>query len=498
MREAIGRLRDAPAADQIHAAAVVFILIASIAPRVANLGNVLLYDEAVTYLYYTESPGTALTVYDRPNNHLLHSLLAYFSIQLFGNSEVAIRLPAFLASILGLWAVYRLGTRLFNRDVALWALALAGLAPWLLEYSYNARGYTLVVWLLTVALERLVRAIQDGSGLGVFETALVLAAFAVPTTVYFYAAVGIFAVGMWASRLLFHRGPDAKPLTISLVAVAGWTGLLYLNPFYWRWLRGLSLYPSDVGLTDLPILMSYLGRNLFAVSGGLVPPLLGVGVILIIFGSGAVWLMRTKPAAFGLILCVLLVPLGLVSVQALAGMNIPTPRALIFIAPVIYILASAGIYNLLRQAGRRLRRAGRQWTASQGALLSALVALAILGLDAPKYANQFVPYDQRADYQDEGHKVKEMAHYLAQKVGPGDSIFVRFNVNAQIQYYLPPDVVAAHWDITDETHRVFFVPGIWVTKDVFEQRYRDRFRFVGPVAEIGRDTIYLYERRDAP
>jgi hypothetical protein len=354
------------------------------------------------------------------------------------------------------------------------------------------------VWLLTVALERLVRAIQDGSGLGVFETALVLAAFAVPTTVYFCAAVGVFAVGLWALRLLFRRGPDAKPLSMSLLAVAGWTGLLYLNPFYWRWLRGLSLYPSDVGLTDLPLLVSYLGRNLFALSNGVIPPLLGIGVILIIFGSAAAWLMRTKPAALGLVFCVLLVPLGLVSVQALAGMNIPTPRALIFMAPVIYILASAGIYDLFRQVGRRLRRSGRQRTASQLAFFSALVALAILGLDAPKYANQFIPYDQRAHYQDEGHKVKEIAHFLAQVVEPGDSIFVRFNVNAQIQYYLPPEVVAAHWDITDETQRVFFVPGIWVTRDVFEQRYRDRFRFVGPVAEIGRDTIYLYERQDAP
>jgi hypothetical protein len=209
-------------------------------------------------------------------------------------------------------------------------------------------------------------------------------------------------------------------------------------------------------------------------------------------------LLQTHPVAFGLVLSVLLVPLALVAVQGLARMDIPPPRTVMFLAPVIYILAAAGIYELLRQVGRRLRRAGRQWTASQLAFFFALVAFAILGLDAPMYANQFIPYDQRADYQDEGHKVKEIAHYLTQKVEPGDSIFVRFNVNAQIQYYLPPEVVAAHWDISDETHRVFFVPGVWVTRDVFEQRYGDEFQSVGPVAEIGRDTIYLYERRDAP
>jgi hypothetical protein len=52
---------------------------------------------------------------------------------------------AALASILGLWAIYRLVRQLFHRHVALWATSLAGLSPWLIQYSYNARGYTLVL-----------------------------------------------------------------------------------------------------------------------------------------------------------------------------------------------------------------------------------------------------------------------------------------------------------------------------------------------------------------
>jgi hypothetical protein len=499
MRAAITRLKDAQTADKIHAAAVALILTASIAPRVANLGNVMLYDEAVTYLKYTESPWTALTVYDRPNNHCLHSLLVFFSTQLFGNSEAAIRLPAFLASILGLWAVYRLGVRLFNRHVALWALALAGLSPWLIEYSYNARGYTLIVWLTIIALERIVTAVEEKSGLAAFEGALVLAAFTIPITAYFYTAVVAFSIGLWAMRHLFGRGPSAALLNKSLLAVAAWVGLLYLNPFYWRWLHGLPLYPtSEVWLSALSQFTSYLSRDLFALSRSVVPAPVGIGVLVVVLGLALARLLQTRPVALGLVLSVILVPLALVVVQGLIGMDIPPPRTVMFLAPIIYILAAAGIYELFRQVGHRLRRARGPWTASQLATLSALAAVAIFGLDAPKYMNQFIPYDQRADYQDEGHEVKEIAHYLAQKVEPGDSIYVRFNVNAQIQYYLPPEVVAAHWDITDETHRVFFIPGIWATKDVFEQSHGDEFRFVGPVTEIGRDTIYLYERRDMP
>jgi hypothetical protein len=498
-QQAIAQLSKAPLADWIHGIAVALVLAASIAPRVANLGNVMLYDETVTYLRYTQSPWAALTVYDRPNNHLLHSLLVSFSTQLFGNSEVAIRLPAFLASILGLWAVYQLAVRLFNRHVALWALALAGLSPWLMEYSYNARGYTLVVWLTTFALERLVTAIEEKSGLAAFEAALILAAFAIPVTAYFYAAVVAFAIGLEAMHRLSGRGPSAALLSRSLLAVAAWAGLLYLNPYYWRWLHGLPLYPtSEVWLSALSQFTSYLSRDLFALSGNVVPAPVGIGVLLVILGLALARLLQTHPVAVGLVLSVILVPLGLVVVQGLAGMDIPPPRTVMFVAPLVYILAAAGIYELFRQVSRRLRRTRHPWTASQLAIFSALVAVAIFGLDAPKYRNQFIPYDQRADYQDEGHEVKEMARYLAQEVEPGDSIFATFNLNAQIQYYLPSEVVAAHWGITEETSRVFFIPGIWVTKDVFEQSHGDEFRLVGTVTEIGPDTIYLYERRHVP
>jgi len=194
-----------------------------------------------------------------------------------------------------------------------------------------------------------------------------------------------------------------------------------------------------------------------------------------------------------------LVPLGLVSVQALAGMNIPTPRALVFVAPVIYIVASAGIYNLFRQLSRRLRRTKQQWTETQQSLLSALVALVILGLAIPQFVRQFTPYEQRADYQDEGYQVKEIAHYLAQVVEPGDSIFLEMCcISAQVRYYLPPGVVEEHWGITGETQRVFFVPGAWVTMEVFQERYGDTFQLVGPTANIGRDVVFMFTRQDTP
>ncbi len=498
-RALAARLKTSSAGDRVHWGAVAFVLLASIAPRAANLRNVMLYDEAVTFLYYAQDLWTAITAYDRPNNHFLHTVLVHFSTLILGDGEAAIRLPAFLASILGLGAVYLLGRRLFNRHVGLWAMALTGLSPWLMQYSYNARGYTLVVFLTTLALAWLVMFLEGKGSLIAVEAALVPALYTIPTTAYFCAALAVFALSLWLNRRLFSRGPDPAPLGRLLLALAAWTGLLYLNPFFWRWLRGYSLYPSDVGLRRLDVFFAFLGQNIFAVTTGPLPVYVGIGVVLLILGAAAVRLIRTRPAAFGLIACILGVPPALVAIQAATGMNIPTPRALLFTVTVIYVLAAGGIYVLLSEVVRRLHRVGLRWRSPLPGLGPALIALLIFALGTPQYLTQFVPYDQRPNYQDEGHKVREIARYLAAAVEPGDAIFIEACcISAPVRYYLPPDIANAHWDAVEGAERVFFVPGVWVTLDVFYERYGDRFQLVGPVATIGDDTIYLFKRQRSP
>jgi hypothetical protein len=221
---------------------------------------------------------------------------------------------------------------------------------------------------------------------------------------------------------------------------------------------------------------------------------------LIILSLAEVWLRRKRSAALGLVIGVVGVPLGLVAAQALAGMNIPTPRALMFLAPLVYVLAAAGLYDLMRQIFQRLRRSRfQQATAGCPVLLPALGVVATVGLGMPTYLQHFVPYEERADYQDEGYEGLAIAQYLAQAAGPGDGIYLEMCcISTQIEYYLPPHVVADQWSIGDATRRVFFVPGAWVTLDLFEEQHGESFQLVGPVTTIGRDTVYLFERRQAP
>ncbi len=124
----------------------------------------LTIDEAYTYhLYLAKNLRAILTDYDA-NNHVLYTLLAKFSVGLFGKGEFAMRLPSVLGGLLYFFAVYKLCRFLFG-DRWLFVVAVAALTlnPFLLDFLSVARGYGLGIALWTLGLwflltERLERA----------------------------------------------------------------------------------------------------------------------------------------------------------------------------------------------------------------------------------------------------------------------------------------------------------------------------------------------------
>src|SRR5436309_14893789 len=134
--------------------------------RVLLVAEPMRYDESFTFLAYATHPvHHILTTYDFPNNHILHSLAVHFAWRVFGDHLPIVRLTALLAGIALVPASYLAARALYGRAAALWAAALAaGFAP-LVDYSVDARGYTLgillmllVLWLAAELLERPRRA----------------------------------------------------------------------------------------------------------------------------------------------------------------------------------------------------------------------------------------------------------------------------------------------------------------------------------------------------
>ncbi len=92
---------------------------------------------------------------------LYYSLLRPWT-ELAGTSEVALRLPAVLGSAASCVLLVSLGRRLFDRRVGLAAGLLLATSPFIVKWSQEARGYTLVLAVSLAAMLLLLRALERG------------------------------------------------------------------------------------------------------------------------------------------------------------------------------------------------------------------------------------------------------------------------------------------------------------------------------------------------
>jgi hypothetical protein len=213
-----------------HLAALALIVCAALALRLIFIGLPIRYDEATTYLEYASKPlPVLLSYYSSPNNHLFHSLLVHISTLFLGNGLLAIRLPALAAGWLIVPATYLLFRLLYDKQTGLMASALTAVCPVLVEFSSNARGYTLVSLFLLFILILLAHLRTKASLAGWFLVVVfsALGLWTVPVMMFPIAVACVW----WlfsppaGQRLLSWR--RLKPLFLSMVAAALVTTLLY-------------------------------------------------------------------------------------------------------------------------------------------------------------------------------------------------------------------------------------------------------------------------------
>jgi 4-amino-4-deoxy-L-arabinose transferase-like glycosyltransferase len=130
--------------------------------RLWNLNSDLWYDEVLTLLDFVRPPlGDIVTSFPSQNQHMLYSVLAHISINIFGESAWAVRLPSVVFGVASLWALFLLGRRIIGAREALLACALMTVSYHHIWFSQNARGYmglmffsTVATWLWLEARER--------------------------------------------------------------------------------------------------------------------------------------------------------------------------------------------------------------------------------------------------------------------------------------------------------------------------------------------------------
>ena len=113
------------------------------------LAQPMRYDEAYTFMNFANRGFLDLFYYPNPNNHVLNTILVKASTLIWGAHPASIRLPAFLAGIALIPLTFCLCRKL--RQSGVFAAIAVSVFPYLVSYSTNARGYTLLI-LMTLAL----------------------------------------------------------------------------------------------------------------------------------------------------------------------------------------------------------------------------------------------------------------------------------------------------------------------------------------------------------
>lgn len=432
--------------------------------RVPFLKQPMRYDEALTFNEFASRPlYYALSFYPDPNNHLLNTLLMHLVFLAAGNQPWLLRLPALVAGVLLVPATYWLARLLYGPGAAVLAAVLVAASSYVIEYSTNARGYTLEALCFVTMLALVIVAARRRSLSALLLAALVAAAgaYAVPTMLY---GVAIAAAWLAIDHRIAARHLVASGLVLGLVTV-----LLYLPVIV---ISGPDKLAANRFVVPLPLaeLPGELAHSLGSTWGFWNRDVPFVLAALLVVGFGITVFSELRDRRMPLGLLAALVCLLLVLVQRVA----PFERVWLFLLPVYLIVASAGLARFV-----------------DGRLLGIVFGAALTYLTLT--SGSILASTETGVFPD----AEAVARTLAPRLAPDDAVMTELPASLpELQYYfprfgLPIDVLVR---ASDEAQNVWVIaaPGhepaaISGRPDVIEvQRFPSATLFELKRAEAGR------------
>ena len=213
---------SAPARGQLRAwSPLAAVLVLAVALRLSTLGlQSFWYDEAFTpvHVLHAGLGATLHSVVHTENSPPLWYLLAWLDVRLFGDGEVALRLPSALAGIATVAVAWAIGRELAGRRCALACAALVAVNPLFVWYSQEARVYALFALTCAVAMLCCLRARRE-------PTRSRMAAFALSGALalltHYFSAFLLAGMALW---LLRERA--SRRAALGAIAVLALVGLV--------------------------------------------------------------------------------------------------------------------------------------------------------------------------------------------------------------------------------------------------------------------------------
>lgn len=338
--------------------------------RAVRLDIPMRYDETVTYLSYASRGWEYVaTNYQNPNNHVFHSLLVSWLTGWLGDAPVVIRMPAFIAGCALVPVTAWVGRLAHGREAAFLASTFVATSPVLIEFSTNARGYSLMSLCVLSAIG-LGLSLLSGRGrvawLGLVAAG-VLGLYTIPTM-----AIPWIGITVWLAISLGRRGSTLgsrlralAPLVganvlVGVLVAALYSGIVLHN--------GLHALVGNKYVSPLPA-HAFLAGTPEAVANVVRQWTRGVPLALSILGAAGVfvgiWLGRRGRQWPRL--------LGGLAGGTMAGLvvtrNWGEPRIWLWLLPVVAITAVIGVVEASRRLPQQRRRrfvvgAGGVWAAA--------------------------------------------------------------------------------------------------------------------------------------
>jgi hypothetical protein len=384
------------------------------------------YDESYTANEFARSLWTALTNYSLPNNHILHTMMVYFSTRIFGFEPWAVRLPAFIAGMLVPPALYWLSRMFYGRKTGLLAALLAAVASPLIHFSTDSRGYILISLLTIAALWLAAVLVGSRNRLGWFLFTLLIALgfYTVPVMMFPFGIIFLWllAEGIWQSGPAYgglrqfalywmSSGICIALVTLVLylpVLIFSGPDALFHNPFvtplpwndFWAMLPGRSLVVWEGWVQGIPVVL----------------------IALFLIGFILSLALHSRISRFH-------VPLQLAAIIWLSAlMLIRRPdiwqRLFLFLIPLLIIWVSAGLIGALELAQNKV---GSNYPWAQVGL-AFLVALSLIRAGA-------VLPSIRGDWSSRRGPHENLVRWLQKQIRPDDLIVVNYPNDAPVRYY---------------------------------------------------------------
>ncbi len=309
-------------------------------------------DESATVIHFAmPNSFKAIYNYTDTNNHVFHSILVHFAIQLRGLGPTAVRLPSFLSGVALIPVGAVLAWIISESTLAgLLAATLLATSSLLVEYSVNARGHSMIALFslfLGIAAVKIVRQRPNIKQWVLWSLAIILGMWTIPIMIY---PAATFSLILIVQTFISKRTWNEKKgiflnWTLSVFVCIGIVLLLYLPPilqngfhslFVFSWVRP---HQFSIVLSELPKVLSATVHCWLRDTSWFYLAFLITGLVF-----SAVIGFRKKDLFFWMPFLALVVLIAFVFIQRI----VLYIRIFLFVLPLVFISASCGLAYLVK------------------------------------------------------------------------------------------------------------------------------------------------------